>query len=166
VFSAASQALISYLYDYFNRDPGRIWFLASNNFALAARTFRSVGGYDTSYPMAAAEDRDLCDRLRAAGHSMAYAPGAVVYHSHPLNILTFWSQHFGYGRGARRYWRAHRHRCGEAVRVEPPRFYSGMLAYALRQEHMRNTPAVAALLLLSQAANVAGFLREWVSESA
>ena len=165
IFAAASQALISYLYDYFNRDPGRIWFLASNNFALAARTFRSVGGYDTSYPRAAAEDRDLCDRLRAAGHSMLYARDAVVHHSHPLNLPAFWSQHFGYGRGARRYWRAHRHRCGEAVRVEPPRFYSGMLAHALRQEDMPNAPAVAALLLLSQAANVAGFLWEWAVEA-
>ena len=166
MFAAASQTLISYLYDYFNRDPGEAWFLASNNFALAAESFRSVGGYDPTYPRAAAEDRDLCDRLRAGGHSMVYAPGAVVYHSHPLSLPAFWSQHFDYGRGARRYWRAHRQRCGDAVRVQPPRFYSGMLAYALRQEHTRNAPAVAALLVLSQAANAAGFLWAWAFEDA
>jgi GT2 family glycosyltransferase len=165
IFSAASQTLIGYLYEYFNHDPRKVWFLASNNLALAAATFRSSGGYDSSYPRAAAEDRDFCDRLRAAGHSMLYAPDAVVYHSHPLSLLAFWSQHFGYGRGARRFWRAHRRRCGKPLPIEPPRFYSGMLAYALRQERAGNAPAVAALLLLSQAANAAGFLREWASET-
>jgi GT2 family glycosyltransferase len=160
IFATASQALISYLYDYFNGDPKKLWFFTSSNLALGAESFRSVGGFDASYPRAAAEDRDLCDRLRVSGHSMVYAPDAVVYHLHPLNLLTFWSQQFGYGRGARRYWRAHRKRCGEDMRVEPPRFYSGMVIYPLRQNYIRNPLAVAALLLLSQVANVAGFLWE------
>ena len=161
VFAAASQELLSYLYDYFNQDPFRSWFLASNNFALAVESFRSVGGFDPSYPTAAAEDRDLCDRLRAGGHSMVFAPDALVYHLHPLNLATFWSKHFGYGRGARRYWRAHRGRSGEGIRMEPRRFYSRMMSWPLRQQHIRHPLRVAALLLLSQVANTVGFFWEW-----
>ncbi len=163
VYATASQALVSYLYDYFNRDPRNFWFLASNNLALAAESFRSVRGFDTSYPKAAAEDRDLCDRLRAAGHGMAFVPDAVVRHLHPLSLTTFWSQHFGYGRGARRYWRAHRERTGEGIHVEPLRFYRRMLSWPLRQQHRRHPLKVTALLLLSQVANAAGFFWEWTS---
>ena len=163
VYATASQALVSYLYDYFNRDPRNFWFLASNNLALAAESFRSVRGFDTSYPKAAAEDRDLCDRLRAAGHGMAFVPDAVVRHLHPLSLTTFWSQHFGYGRGARRYWRAHRERSGEGIHVEPLRFYRRMLSWPLRQQHRRHLLKVTALLLLSQVANAAGFFWECTS---
>lgn len=160
LFATASQSLLSYLYEYFNDKPGVPWFLASCNFALAAGTFHSVGGFDPSYPTAAAEDRDICDRLRLRGYSMVYVPEAVVYHVHSLDMRTFWSQHFGYGRGAFRFWRAHRGRSGGKIRIEPPGFYWGMLMYPLRH-HSRAPLAVAALLTLSQVANFAGFLWEW-----
>jgi GT2 family glycosyltransferase len=163
-YATASQTLIGYLYEYFNRDPRKPWFLASSNLALAATNFRAIGGFDCSYPTAAAEDRDLCDRLQERGHAMSYAPQAVVHHAHTLSLFSFWKQHFGYGRGARRYWRARRRRSGKPMRVEPPNFYSGLLAYPLRQRHILNPWAVAALLLLSQVANAAGFLWEWIVE--
>jgi GT2 family glycosyltransferase len=120
-----------------------------------------VGGFDPSYPTAAAEDRDICDRLRLRGYNMVYVPEAVVYHVHSLDMRKFWSQHFGYGRGAFRFWRAHQGRSGRKIRIEPPGFYWGMLTYPLRLQHCRAPLAVAALLLLSQVANFAGFLWEW-----
>lgn len=160
LFATASQSLLSYLYEYFSDNRGVPWFLASCNFALAASTFHSVGGFDPSYPTAAAEDRDICDRLRLHGYSMVYAPDAVVYHEHALDLRKFWSQHFGYGRGACRFWRAHRDRSGGKIRIEPPAFYWGMLMYPLRHRS-RASLAVAALLLVSQVANLAGFLCEW-----
>jgi GT2 family glycosyltransferase len=164
VFAAASQTLVSYLYDYFNNDGGRAWFLASCNFALAAKSFRAVGGFDHSYPAAAGEDRDICDRLRLQGRRMAYASDAVVYHRHTLTAAGFWNQHFGYGRGARRYRRAHRKRSGSGVRIEPPGFYWNLIVWPFRRDDLRAPLAVSSLLVLSQVANVAGFLWEWVNE--
>lgn len=160
VYSTASEMLLDYLYEYFNCRPQRSWLLASCNFALAAATFHSVGGYDMAFPTSAAEDRDLCDRLRRAGHGMSYAPEALVYHSHRLTALSYWTQHFRYGRGGRRYWRAYRCRSGEGVHVEPPGFYWNMLARPLRKQAGRTSLALAALLALSQVANLSGFLYE------
>jgi GT2 family glycosyltransferase len=161
VFAVASQGLISYLYDYFNRDPAMPWFLAANNIALEAKRFHSAGGFDPAFPTAAAEDRDLCERLRDCGSPMVYASAAVVYHLHPLTLRTFWRQHFGYGRGALRFRRAHSARAGQDIRIEPLRFYAGIQAWPSRQKHVRHPPALSALLLLSQVANAAGFFWEW-----
>ncbi len=163
-FAEASEMLVSYLYGHFNHNPGRPWFLATCNFSLAAATFRAVGGFDSSYPAAAAEDRDICDRLRLHGCEMTYAPEALVYHRHALTFSSFWRQHFGYGRGARRYWRASKERSGSRIRIEPPGFYLRMLTYPLRRDRSRATLLAPTLLLLSQAANLAGFLCEWVIE--
>src|SRR5437016_6865605 len=60
-YSSASQHLIDYLYSYYNADPDRARFLTSNNLTLAADRFRAIGGFDTTFPGAAAEDRDFCD---------------------------------------------------------------------------------------------------------
>ncbi len=87
--------------------------------------------------LAAGEDRDICDWLHIQGRRMAYAPDAVVYHRHPLTPAGFWTQHSGYGRGARRYRRAHRKRCGSDVRIEPPDFYWNLLLWPLRREDLR-----------------------------
>ena len=162
VFSTASQSLLTYLYDYYSADPDKLWFLASCNLALDAQGFRSVGGFDPAYPRAAAEDRDLCDRLRAHGYGMTYAPDALVYHRHALTLVDFWRQHYGYGRGARRFRRVHRERSGQGVRMEPPRFYTGLMCCPFRQG-VRRPVTVATLLLVSQLANAAGFFREWAS---
>ena len=56
LFSTASQILIDYLYDYYNarHQPS---FFASNNFAMAVEQFQAIGGFDTSFPLAAGEDR-------------------------------------------------------------------------------------------------------------
>ncbi|MEN6534186.1 MAG: glycosyltransferase [Bryobacteraceae bacterium] len=164
LFADASEMLVSYLYEHFNHDSGKPWFLASCNFALAAATFRAVGGFDASYPTAAAEDRDICDRLRLHGCNMIFVPEAVIYHRHALTLSSFWSQHFEYGRGARRYWRARERRSGDRVRIEPPGFYLRMLTYPLRHDRSRATLLAPTLLLLSQSANLAGFLCEWVIE--
>lgn len=153
----ASQALVGYLYEYFNRGPEARWFLATNNLALARETFRSVGGFDPSFPGAAGEDRDFCDRLRRGGHAMAFAPDAVVLHAHPSSLTRFWAQHVGYGRGARRYWRLQRAHSGQGLRVEPLRFYLGMLRWPFRQPHIAHPRRVAALMALSQVANAVGF---------
>jgi len=165
LYSAASQVLIAYLYDYFNAGEEKIWFLASCNLAIPSEAYRSVGGFDSGFPRPAAEDRDFCDRLRLQGYSMSYAADAVVNHRHTLAPATFWRQHFEYGRGAHRFRRAHRGRSGRSIRLEPFGFYSGMMLYPFRRGGGGRPVRLAALLALSQAANASGFLWEWLVRS-
>lgn len=158
-YSAASQALLGYLYDYYNSDNGSARFLASCNLVVPANLYRSLGGFAAEYPAAAAEDRDLCDRALAAGVRMSYAPEAVVHHMHALSWRSFWKQHFGYGRGAFRFHRGRNARTDERIRVEPLRFYGRMLSYPFRSGEARPL-TLALLLVVAQAANVLGFCRE------
>lgn len=164
-YAAASQLLIDYLYAYFNRTPGSVWFLASCNIALSADVFRALGGFDPAYPRAAAEDRDFCDRLRTSGYRMTHAKDAVVYHRHSLTLSSFWRQHFFYGQGAHRFRRRHRERSGADIRVEPHGFYAGMLLYPFRRSDIRRPLRTAVLLAVSQVANAAGFLSAWARRS-
>ena len=126
----------------------------------AAMDFQATGGFDSAYMRAAAEDRDLCDRLRACGFRMTYAADAVVYHAHALTFGTFWRQHFNYGRGANRFHTARARRSRKGVRVEPFSFYLELLRYPFKRRTGRQAPLLAALLLISQAANALGFLWE------
>ena len=47
---------------YYNADPLQARFFASNNMALPSERFHMIGGFDTTFPIAAGEDRELCDR--------------------------------------------------------------------------------------------------------
>jgi cellulose synthase/poly-beta-1,6-N-acetylglucosamine synthase-like glycosyltransferase len=157
-YSSASQLLIDYLYSYYDADPGRARFLTSNNLAFPTEPFRSLGGFDVRWNHAGAEDRELCDRWRAAGHRMIYTPEVLVYHAHFLTLRTFWRQHFNYGRGAYLYHWSRAGRGKDRMKVEPLTFYLRLLDYPFRQP--RHTPRLTllALLLVAQAANLTGFL--------
>jgi GT2 family glycosyltransferase len=154
-YSAASQGLIDYLYGYFNATAVDARFVASNNLALPLRRFLEIGGFDTSFPFAAAEDRDLCDRWREHGFEMRFVPSAVVHHAHRMTLRGFLRQHFTYGRGGVHLQRARGGRGRQGPRFQPARFYVGLLAHPLRQRG-RRAPVVAALTALSQAAYAAG----------
>ena len=160
-YSAASQSLVDYLYESWNvSGPGGPLFFTSNNFALPASVFRDAGGFDESFPRAAGEDRELCDRLRARGVKLLYAPEAVVLHAHALSLTGFCRQHFNYGRAALHFRRARARRGGGPAKVEPAAFYLNLLRRPFaRGEGFRALP-LAALLLVSQAANAAGFFYE------
>ena len=159
VCSEASQVLLDYLYERFNAVPGRAQLLISNNFALPATMFRAIGGFDTGFPEAAAEDRDLCARLDEAGYALFYEPRAVVHHHHALSLRRFCRQHFNYGGGAWRFHQTRAARAQQEMKVEPLEFYWNLLRYPTRSGRK---PAVAltALLLLSQVANATGFFVE------
>lgn len=159
VFSTASQLLIDYLYDYYNsrHQPS---FFASNNFAMAAEQFRRLGGFDTSFPLAAGEDREFCDRWLQQGLPMAYAPEARVDHSHHLSLRRFWRQHFNYGRGAYCFHQVRSRRAAEQVKVEPLEFYWQLLTYPLVRRFQVQGMLLSGLLLVSQVANVVGFFWE------
>jgi glycosyltransferase involved in cell wall biosynthesis len=161
----ASQILVSFIYDYYNR-PGRRFFFTSNNIAVARAGFLAVGGFDTRYPRAAAEDRDFCDRWQQAGFRMVYAPEAQIEHAHAMTLRGFWRQHLNYGRGAYHFHRGRAQRDEARVRVEPLRFYLQLLEAPLRVRPLPQALALSALLAVSQGANTLGFFEERVRSGA
>ncbi|NJM05429.1 glycosyltransferase, partial [Candidatus Gracilibacteria bacterium] len=156
----ASQLLVSYLYSYYNAEPDRASFFTSNNIAVPARHFRAIGGFDISYPRAAAEDREFCDRWRLHGFPMVYAADAVVRHAHAMQLRAFWRQHFNYGRGAYQFHRGRARRRQSQIKVEPTSFYIDLLRYPFSQTPGARALPLATLLAVSQAANVLGFFWE------
>ena len=157
-YAVTSQTIIDLAYAHYN-DPGvgQARFFASNNMAVAAGRFRAVGGFDATFRTA--EDREFCDRWIENGYRLTYAREAVVYHAHALNLGGLWWQHLGYGRGAWRFHQVRKQRGRGNFRPEW-RFYRSlaMTSFA-RNAHV---PAIrmAALALVAQLANCAGFFYE------
>lgn len=161
--STASQLLIDYLYAYHAASAGTGAappFFTSNNFAVPADRFRALGGFDTSFPLAAGEDRELCDRWQRAGHALVSTDAARVRHAHALSLRRFWRQHMNYGRGAWHLRRARLVRGAEAMRIEPWSFYTRLVTYPLASGLGPRALPLMALLGLSQVANVLGFVSE------
>lgn len=158
-YSTASQQLIDYIYEYYNRNQGKATFFASNNIAMAKSNFDRLGGFDVSFPLAAAEDRDFCDRWQQK-YPMLYVPQAQVKHYHQLSLTSFWRQHFGYGKGAFFFHQLRSQRATKPMEVEPLSFYLDLLAYPLTHPSEQPRLLISSLFLLSQVANIMGFLRE------
>lgn len=158
--SSASQLLIDYLHDYFNSQDAGPTFFPSNNFCISKRAYQSLGGFDERFPLAAAEDRDFCDRALGAGLVLVYERAAVIDHYHKMSVKGFWRQHFNYGRGAYAFHQARAKRDQQAVKTEPLRFYTGLVFYPLRKGFSLANSWRCALMALSQVANTAGYFRE------
>jgi cellulose synthase/poly-beta-1,6-N-acetylglucosamine synthase-like glycosyltransferase len=158
-FSAASQFLVDYLYDHFARINPKQRFFTSNNFAGSRDRLMALGGFDPSFPLPAAEDRDLCDRWREQGGVLIYVPGAAVDHYHRMSLEGFLRQQFQYGRGAK-VLRARRATRGAKYPVEARYFYVGLFAAPFRCMGTYAAARTAALLLAAQICNVLGFLHQ------
>lgn len=158
----ASQLLVDYLYAHYGggaRDGGNDGprFFTSNNFALARDRFMELGGFDASFPRAAGEDRDFCDRWSLRGWRMRLVPEAVVHHSHDMGLRGYWRQHFAYGAAAYHFHRLRAQRAASPVRVEPPSFYGRLVLYPFSRRPPLRASMLSTLLLLSQVANTAGY---------
>jgi GT2 family glycosyltransferase len=158
-FAITSQVILDSVYSYYNRSPESASFFASNNMAMPTALFHRVGGFDASFPRAAAEDRDFCDRWRHAGQKMTFAQEAVVYHGHDLRFRSFVRQHFNYGCGA---WQYHvRRGRRKSGRLRSDLSFHGKLPQLLLPSwsklHPRQKVVVGGLLAVWQAANTAGF---------
>jgi GT2 family glycosyltransferase len=88
--------------------------------------FLEIGGYDTSFPVACAEDVELSYRMSARAWKMKFAPGAVVYHTHPSSLSMYLKKKYKFA-----FWRV------LAVRKNPSK--------AARDSH---TPQLMKLQLL------------------
>ncbi|MGF1520829.1 MAG: glycosyltransferase family 2 protein [Leptolyngbyaceae cyanobacterium] len=157
LYSTTSQLLIDYIYTYYNQTKGEPTFFASNNFAVPRIQYQELGGFDTSFPLAAGEDREFCDRWLHHGLPMHYAPDMRIYHSHTLTLKSFWRQHFNYGRGAFCFHQVRAKRNAQPIQVEPFSFYINLLTYPLKQPSSQPGLLVSGLMFLSQIANVVGF---------
>lgn len=157
IYSGASQLLISYLFSYYNAVPRAARFFPSNNLAFPAERFRAIGGFDVTYPRAAGEDRELCDRWLHCGYRMVYVEEAVVRHAHDLTFRTFLRQHFHYGCGAFCFHRIRARRGLHRIKVEPLSFYIKMLRFPFVSTRGLRAPSLMLLLVVAQVANAAGF---------
>lgn len=62
-------------------------FIDTYSAGFRRERFLEMNGYDTSFPVACAEDVELSYRMSARGWTMKFVPSAIVYHTHPE---TFW----------------------------------------------------------------------------
>jgi hypothetical protein len=109
-------------------------FFTSNNLAVSRDRLKALGGFDASFPLPAAEDRDLCDRGREQG-GVRMSPAG------------FPRQQFQYGRGA-------------SYPIEARYFYAGLFTAPFRCMGVYPAARTAALLAVAQICNVLGFLRQ------
>ncbi len=68
--------------------------------AFRKRVFLQFGGYDTSFPVACAEDIELTYRMSSQGCKMVFNPKAIVSHTHPNTFLSYFKKKYKFA-----YWR-------------------------------------------------------------
>lgn len=160
VYSATSQLIANAAYRFFNAEPARGRFLASNNLAVSREAFLTAGGFDERFRVAS-EDRELTARWAHRYGRVVWVDGAQVFHQHHLTFATFVRQHYRYGQGAARF---------HAVRSKQGANFWDDLSFRARAVELLLRPALAhqrplpilALLIVWQLANTAGFLRGWL----
>jgi glycosyltransferase involved in cell wall biosynthesis len=62
--------------------------------------FLEMSGYDTSFPVACAEDAELSYRMSARGWIMKFVPAAIVYHTHPDTLWRYLKKKYKFA-----FWR-------------------------------------------------------------
>lgn len=147
-FAAASQTITNHLADASRDGSSGPPFAPTSNLAVRADVFGQVR-FDETFPLAAGEDREWCERLAAADHELAFEPAAWVAHHQDLSWRRFWRQQVRYGRGA------HRLRRRDAAGLQSPGFYLDLLRKGAGQG-----PRVAALVVLAQVATAVGIASE------
>jgi len=88
-------------------------FIDTYSAAFRRDRFLEMTGYDTSFPVACAEDVELSYRMSARGWKMKFAPGAIVYHTHPDSLSGYLKKKYKFA-----FWRvlALRKNPGKAVK--------------------------------------------------
>jgi glycosyl transferase family 2 len=80
--------------------------LCGCNMAIEKAALKKLGGFDPMFTRAG-DDVDLSWRLRDAGTTLAYAPGAIVIHQRRASLDAYLSQQRGYGAGEGLLMRKH-----------------------------------------------------------
>lgn len=129
-------------------------FASASNLGCRREVLERVP-FDESYPGAAAEDREWCDRVVSAGFGITAVAAAVVRHHRRRGLRAFWAQQFDYGRGSYRF-----HRVARRRRFERASFYTGLVGRGFRKG-----PRVGLLICLAQVATAAGYATEAVGNA-
>ena len=75
-------------------------FIDTYSAAFRRDRFLEMGGYDTSFPVACAEDVELSYRMSARGWKMRFVPDAMVGHTHPERLESYLRKKYKFA-----YWR-------------------------------------------------------------
>jgi GT2 family glycosyltransferase len=75
-------------------------FIDTYSAAFRRDRFLEMNGYDTSFPVACAEDIELSYRMSARGWKMRFSPTAIVYHSHPDTFSNYLKKKYKFA-----FWR-------------------------------------------------------------
>ena len=159
-FATTSQDLLDYLYLAGAEGRFSAPFFGTANLALRTQAFLAIGGFETLYTRAAAEDREFSDRWLQQGGTLRFVPDAQLVHSHAMGLREFCRQHLAYGRGARQFHRARAIRRAAPIRIESLWFYIRLLAFPFRRWEPSRALRISTLLLLSQLTSLVGFLLE------
>ena len=68
--------------------------------AFRRERFLEMNGYDTSFPVACAEDIELSYRMSERGWKMKFVPTAIVYHTHPDTLRKYLQKKYKFA-----FWR-------------------------------------------------------------
>jgi GT2 family glycosyltransferase len=165
-FSTATQAIMTAVYSYYDCHPDCRRLFSASNLAVPTAGFHQLGGFCESFPLAAGEDYDLCDRWQDGGRPVEYGRSAIVWHAHTLTLGGFCRQHFNYGRGLLRFRMRAARRAGGTIRSKRPGFYLHLLIYPLGEWPNWRGGLCIGLVVLSQAATLAGACCEMLAPKA
>jgi len=154
-YADASERISQFVYDHSRTHNTREPFFPTNNIALRLDLFRSLGGFATNIPGDTAEDKEFCDRWRAAGLTLVHTPDAVVHHAHHLTFRRFVRQHFHYGRGILAFRLMRRRREERPLVPEPSRFYVDLVRSGIRS-HANGGLRASALIAVAQVSTAVG----------
>ena len=87
-------------------------FVDTYSAGFRREAFLEMGGYDTSFTLACAEDIELSYRMSNRGWRMKFAPDAAVFHTHPATFFGYLRKKYKFA-----YWRmlALRNNPGKAI---------------------------------------------------
>lgn len=159
VLAATSQLIVDLVYERFNTDRNDSYFFTSNNVACSRNNLLTLGGFDTDFAKAGAEDRDFCDRWRIHKWPLIWAESALIEHRHAQGLREFLTLYFRYGQGAFLYQAKRRSR-GSGTMKEDLGFHASLAAQLVRRGKDLGTIRFFALLLSLlawQLANATGF---------
>jgi glycosyltransferase involved in cell wall biosynthesis len=75
-------------------------FIDTYSAGFRRERFLEMTGYDTSFPVACAEDVELSYRMSARGWKMKFVPAAIVYHTHPSTFSSYLKKKYKFA-----FWR-------------------------------------------------------------
>ena len=112
-------------------------FIDTYSAGFKKKVFWEFNGYDTSFPVACAEDVELSFRMFAKGLKMVFNPKVIVYHKHPTSFKEYFRKKYKFA-----YWRM------LAVKKNPGKFVKDSHTPQIMKLQVLFLPALTFSLLL------------------